>query len=86
MNCSVADRKPVREAAASVGACEHVVATSVLDPDESARDQWTLSFVTDSSAGGVPPTVERLLAQRGLTLRTLAPQGDPPHYVATATR
>lgn len=86
MSCSVAERGPVREAADSVGACEHVVATSVLEPSESRRDQWTLSFVTDSTAGGVPPAVQRRLTEQDLTLRSLAPQGEPPHYVATATR
>lgn len=82
--CQIEARNAVRSATEQIAAHPHVVATDLLAPNAGARETWTLEFVTDSSAGGVPPAILRELAASDLTLVDIAPQGDPPHYVATA--
>lgn len=84
MPCQIQQRNTIRRAAEAIGACEHVVATDVLTPDAAPRGVWTLEFVCDSGARGVPPAVLQELATAGLSVRGVDPRGEPPHYIVAA--
>ena len=77
--CTVTARRACEHAIAEVDTHESVAEADVLSPAQSDRSRWTLEL--HLATRGVPPVVERRLADHGLATVAVAPRGDR-YYVA----
>lgn len=82
MTCTVAQRRLADRVAARLEGNVHVVDATVLDPDDSRRDRWTLDVALDSERGA-PPLVARRIGASGGWVVDASPQGE--HYIVAVT-
>jgi hypothetical protein len=71
----------VRSAACALEAAPAVVGASVLPPEQSPRDAWTIE-ATIVADGGAPPQLLATLADHGLTVPEIAPRGSAYRLLA----
>lgn len=82
--CQVQERAAVHSARDTLVDCFEVVCVDALSPARSVTDRWCLLILLDRTAGGIPPTIGSILADRGLTVRRSNPAGNCWRVLATA--
>ena len=56
----------------ATAAVRHVL---TLCPADSPHDCWTIELTPAADASGLPPAAARIVAEHGLTVRDVSPQG-----------
>jgi hypothetical protein len=82
--CQAEERAAVHSARDAIEADPETVATDALPPARAATGRWSLLILLERGAGGIPPAVGAVLADRGLTIRRSAPAGTVWRALATA--
>lgn len=80
MPCTISARRACDRAAAACSTRDEVLDIDVLAPAQSEESRWTLELHLRKR--GVPPAVQRALADHGLTLRDVSPRGTAFRAVA----
>ena len=66
----------IRSAACAFEATAVVRHVLTLCPADSPHDCWTIELTPAADASGLPPAAARIVAEHGLTVRDVSPQGS----------
>jgi len=80
MTCTISARRSCERAAAACDCRDSVRSIDVLAPAQSEENRWTVELHLRKR--GVPPAVQRALADHGLTLRDVSPRATAFRAVA----
>jgi len=83
MNCTVDARRRARRCAPALDALTPVAGTDVLAPATDPTAHWTVEATL--STDGVPPCVQDVLSEHGLSIWTAQPRGSAHQLVAIVT-